>query len=77
MGLGTTGLNGYTPKHSGTATRMINSLPPQAQKKTTTLQLRISEDVKILFQELCNLNDIDISEALRNYINEAVQRGTL
>lgn len=77
MSLGTTGLDNFNPKRSGTATSIISALPSGKQKKSTPLQLRINEDVYLLFQELCKANNTDVSKALRAYINEAISRGTL
>lgn len=77
MSLGTTGLDDFNPKRNGTATSIINAIPAEKQKKSTPLQLRINEDVYLLFQELCRANKTDVSKALRAYISEAIARGAL
>lgn len=77
MGLGRTGLDNFTPRGSGTANRVIRISSSRQQKKTTTLQIRINEDVLVLFKELCKLNDTDVSTALRAYIDEVIECGAL
>lgn len=77
MALGFTGLDDYTPKRSGTATNIINTIAPQTQKKETTLQIRLNEDEKLLFQELCDKLDKKVSVVLRAYMNGCIANGCL
>ncbi len=77
MGLGRIGLDDFTPKASGTATHAIKVSLQSEQKKTATLQLRINEDVYTLFKELCKKSGVEVSAALRAYINAAIDGGVL
>lgn len=77
MSLGITGLEEFTPKRSGTATSVITAITPTAQKKTTKLQLRINEDIYLLFQEICENYGTDVSKERRAYIDESVRCGSL
>lgn len=70
-------LDNFTSRRSGTATCIINAIAPQNQKKETTLQIRLNEDEKLLFQELCDKLDKKVSVVLRAYINECLAGGCL
>lgn len=77
MSLGNTGLAGFTPRRNGTATSVLKAAVPTSLKKTTQLQLRINEDTYLLFKEICEQNDTDVSKALRAHIEESVRSGGL
>lgn len=77
MALGFTGLDDYAPKRSGTATSIINAIAPETQKKTTTLQIRVNDDVYQLFKEACEAKGTDVSKALRAHMQDFVSRKEL
>lgn len=77
MSLGNTGLAGFTPRRNGTATSVLTAVVPTTSKKTTQLQLRINEDIYLLFQEICEKNKTDVSKAIRAHIEESVRSGGL
>ncbi len=72
MALGITGLDDYAPNRRGTATSIINAIAPDSQKKTTTLQIRVNDDVYQLFKEACETNGTDVSKALRAYVQDYI-----
>lgn len=77
MGLGTTGLENFMPKRSGTAESIINAVSHEKHKKSVQLQIRIDEDVYVLFREICDADGTDISKAIRAYIGAVITRGSL
>ena len=77
MGLGNTGMMGFKPQKSKTAANLLKVTNQAEPKKEGKINLRISGDLYMVFQELCELNKTSVSEAIRAYITDAVQRGEL
>lgn len=76
MSLGNSGLSGFKPKASLTAAKLLAPTPvKETSKKETTLQLRISTDILLLFKETCEEHKTSMSTAVRNYMQDVISIG--
>lgn len=77
MALGNVDLTNFQPKASKTAESLLTFVPPQAQKKEVTIQLRITDDKRQLFKETCASCNVEMSDALRAFIDSVIAKGRL
>lgn len=77
MPLGNTGLTNFKPKASKTAESLLAFIPPKEQKKEVTIQLRISDDKRQIFKEICTSCNVEMSDAIRAFIDSVITKGTL
>lgn len=76
MGLGNMGLQGFKPQRSATAAN-LTEIKVISSSKEENLNFRLNGDLYIAFKELCALNETTVSKALRKYMLDAVNQGTL
>ena len=77
MALGMTGFEDFKPKASKTAASLLSVSMQGQVKKDKQIQLRIDYDKFLLFQEICSSSKIDMSTAIRRYIDEVIAKGTI
>lgn len=78
MGLGNFDIASFKPKRSETAASLLAFIPTkEQQKKEVTIQLRISDDKRQMFKEICSSCKVEMSDAIRAYIDSVIANGTL
>lgn len=77
MALGNIGLTDYKPKASKTAESLLTFVPPKVQKKEVTIQLRITDDKRQMFKEICASCNVEMSDALRAFIDSVIAKGRI
>lgn len=77
MGLGNLDIASFKPKRSETAASLLTVAPQQDTKKTERFEFRIRSDILLLFKDICKQSNVDVSVALRAYIDEIVSSGTI
>ena len=77
MALGNLGLTNFKPKASKTAESLLAFIPPKEQKKEVTIQLRINDDRRQMFKEICSSCNVEMSDVLRAFIDSVIAKGAL
>lgn len=78
MGLGNLNITSFKPKASKTAEKLLKVVPTKEHKKEVTIQIRISEDKRQMFKEICASSEFkEMSDAIRAFIDGVIAEGTL
>lgn len=70
-------LDGFKPKQSSTAASLLMVQPRQEHKKEVCIQIRINEDKRQLFKEICSASGYEMSDILRAYIDTVIAQGKI